>query len=177
MRLYSGRDLRKQTGEARQNSKQQHKKKHPVYLKCWKKQCLVTTLLRECCVCSHSCLIIRSCCVKIPDAVAYTDAGLSSALLRSSLLQSEASGQVGSILALWFKALGQLCCSLSWISLAYLRLHFTIGFFTFRVLHLNFNEVSAILGTSVITACITRAARQRGIVQMCQAANCLKQLL
>lgn len=91
--------------------------------------------------------------------------------------ESEASGQVGSILALWFKALGQLCCSLSWISLAYLQLHFTIGFFTFRVLHLNFNEVSAILGTSVITACITRAARQRGIVQMCQAANCLKQLL
>lgn len=79
--------LENKTGEARQNSKQQHKKQHPVYLKCWKKQCLVTTLLRECCVCSHSCLIIKSCCVKIPDAVAYTDAGLSSALLRSTLLQ------------------------------------------------------------------------------------------
>lgn len=84
--LYSGRDLWKQTKEPQRNNKQQHKKQHPIYLKCWKKQDLVTTLLRECSVCSHLYLIIQSCCMKMPDGVAYTDVGLSSVLLRSTWL-------------------------------------------------------------------------------------------
>lgn len=50
-------------------------------------------------------------------------------------------------------------------------------FLTAGVLHLNSGEVSAILGSSIITAHIPGAVRWHGIMKMCQAANCLKQLL
>lgn len=50
------------------------------------------------------------------------------------------------------------------------------GFLTVEVLHLN-SEVSAILGSSIVTAHLARAVRLRGMMKMCQAANCLKQLL
>lgn len=51
------------------------------------------------------------------------------------------------------------------------------GFLTVEVLHLNSDEVSAILGSSIVTAHLARAVRLRGMMKMCQAANCLKQLL
>lgn len=136
---------------------------------------LVATLLREWNICSCSCLFIttKKDFMGMSDGVAEISYR---ALFCPPLLHFTSRREVGLLVRLtvfwtcvWFRQSPRSALPLLILD--------GFVFLTAGVLHLNSGEVSAILGSSIITAHIPGAVRWHGIMKMCQAANCLKQLL